>query len=293
MIALENRETITSVDDVDMLEIVRSKLGGKEDESKDLNISEAEKLERQGSLGFAIGAIMTWFMLVMAFMHAGHQENVEDLDVCPLECKSDIDREHTENNTASYIAINRFSKPICKECNSCPADNNRSLGATHPSERAKPRTLAANGVRAKLKLKRGITLDSGSHHNVMPRRLVNQRKIRPSAGSKAGLHYKAANNGRIPNEGEVDFEFETMEGDKESWLFQIAQVNKALGAIADRVDNNYRVIFDKNMATGYDASYILNKFNNKVTKSTRIGNIWVIEAIVYAEDVGEASFVRR
>ena len=292
MIALENRETISTVDDVDMLEIVRSKLGGKE-ESKDLGISETQKMESQGNMGFEIGTIMTWFMMVMGFVCAVNREIVEDPDVCPLECKSDTDREHTESNRASYRAINRFSKPICKECNSCPADNNRSLGAIHPSERAKPRTLAANGVRAKLKLKRGITLDSGSHHNVMPRRLVNQRKIRPSAGSKAGLHYKAANNGRIPNEGEVDFEFETMEGDKESWLFQIAQVNKALGAIADRVDNNYRVIFDKNMATGYDASYILNKSNNKVTKSTRIGNIWVIEAIVYAEDVGEASFVRR
>ena len=76
-------------------------------------------------------------------------------------------------------------------------------------------------------------------------------------------------------------------------MFQIAQVNKALGAIADRVDNNYRVIFDKNMATGYDASYLFNNANNKVTKSTRIGNIWVIEAIVDAKDVGEESFVGR
>ena len=48
----------------------------------------------------------------------------------------------------------------------------------------------------KLKPKRGITLDSGSHHNVMPRRLVNKKNIRPSAGSRAGMHYTAANKGR-------------------------------------------------------------------------------------------------
>ena len=154
------------------------------------------------------------------------------------------------------------------------------------------RALKPSGVRAKLKLRRGITLDSGAHHNVMPRRLVNQKKIRPSAGSKSGMHYIAANKGRIPNEGEVNFEFETMEGEYENWLFQIAEVNKALGAIADRVDNNYRVVFDKDMKSGHDSSYILNKGTNKIMKSSRIGNVWVIEAIVDAENVGHESFAR-
>ena len=107
------------------------------------------------------------------------------------------------------------------------------------------------------------------------------------------MHYKAANNGRIPNEGEVDFEFETMEGDYESWLFQIAEVNKALAAIADRVDHNFRVVFDKNMRTGHDASYMLNKATNKVMKTTRFGNIWIAEAIVNAHDAGDEGFARR
>ena len=44
------------------------------------------------------------------------------------------------------------------------------------------------------------------------------------------------------------------------------------------------------MATGHDSSYILNKKTNKVMKSSRIGNVWVIEAIINAEDAG---FVRR
>ena len=76
-------------------------------------------------------------------------------------------------------------------------------------------------------------------------------------------------------------------------MFQIAEVNKALAAIADRVDNNFRVIFDKNMKIGHDASYMLNKATNKVTKTTRIGNVWIVEAIIDSENAGKESFVRR
>ena len=110
-----------------------------------------------------------------------------------------------------------------------------------------------------MRLKRGITMDSGAHHNVMPRRLVRGARIRPSAGSKAGMHYIAANKGRIKNEGEVDFKFKTTEGYDESLCFQVAEVSKALGAVSDRVDHNCRVVFDKDMNSGQDASYILHK----------------------------------
>ena len=174
----------------------------------------------------------------------------------------------------------------------CPVEASETESGARRAESENRRALKPGGVRAKLKLKRGITLDSGAHHNVMPRRLVNKRNIRPSIGSRNGMHYIAANKGRIPNEGEVEFKFQTLEGEEENWLFQIAEVNKALGAIADRVDNNYRVVFDKNMATGHDSSYILNKATNKILKSTRVGNVWVIEAIINAEDAGTESFVR-
>ena len=116
------------------------------------------------------------------------------------------------------------------------------------------------------KLKRGITVDSGSHHNVMPKRQVKQSKIRESEFSRKGLHYVAANKGRIPNEGEADFEFTTNEGIEESWIFQMAEVNKALASIADRVDNNYKVVFDKDEESGRDASYMINKKTKKVIK---------------------------
>ena len=145
----------------------------------------------------------------------------------------------------------------------------------------------------KAKLRQGITMDSGSHHNVMPKRMVNAKRIRQSEYSKRGIHYVAANQGKIPNEGETSFEFETLEGDDECWDFQIAEVNKALGSIADRVDNNNRVVFDKDEHTGRDVSYILNKTKKKVIKMTREGNVWKVHAIVDIANVGDASFRRR
>ena len=79
---------------------------------------------------------------------------------------------------------------------------------------------------------RDITVDSGAADNVMPRRLVkgkmNQGKIRLPEASRAGVHYVAANNGRIRNEGEFDFKFNSSSGDAKSMCFQVAEVNKSL-----------------------------------------------------------------
>ena len=61
-------------------------------------------------------------------------------------------------------------------------------------------------------------MDSGAGNSVMPRRMVIKKdEIRESEGSKNGIHYVAANNGRIPNEGEYDLKFNTVEG-HEQWL---------------------------------------------------------------------------
>ena len=107
-----------------------------------------------------------------------------------------------------------------------------------------------NGSR-RLKLRKGITIDSGAASNVMPRRMVRRKdRIRPSPSSLKGVQYVAANNGRIPNEGEVDFEFITPGGHQEKIVFQIAEVNKALGSVSYLVDNGYRVAFDEDAATG-------------------------------------------
>ena len=108
---------------------------------------------------------------------------------------------------------------------------------------------------------RGITVDSGAVDNVMPRRMVKGKfnKVRPSPGPRAGVHYVAANDVRIRNEGESKFNLFTNEGENEAWVFQVAAINKVLCAVSYLVDNQMRVIFDRDEKTGVDTSHILSK----------------------------------
>ena len=134
---------------------------------------------------------------------------------------------------------------------------------------------------AKLKIKRGITMDSGAGNNVLPRRMVIQKsEIRDSEGSKNGVHYVAANNGRILNQGEYDFNFSTVEGNEQCLTFQIAEVNKALCAISNLVDHGFKVVFDKNVKTDQDTSHMLHNETGVTTRFRRTRNVWVLDAFV-------------
>ena len=52
-------------------------------------------------------------------------------------------------------------------------------------------------------------------------------------------------------------------------MFQIAEVNKAVGAVPQLVDRGFKVIFDKNMKTGQDMSLMLNKETNVAPRFRR------------------------
>ena len=150
------------------------------------------------------------------------------------------------------------------------------------AQRAARRPMPAVKVAGRrLRLSRGITVDSGAADNVMPRRMLRGRnKIRPSPASQAGVHYVVANNGRIANEGEADFEFQTQDGKPLSWLFQIAEVNKTLAAVSALVDAGNKVVFDKDDETGLDISFITNKETGTSIKMRRERNVWVIDVYV-------------
>ena len=126
---------------------------------------------------------------------------------------------------------------LCKDFNSCRCDdpecNEAPVTPVTPSKQAK-----------RVKLKQGITMDTGAHHNVIPKRMVGKRKIRASEGSRNRLRYVGAGGEKIANEGELDFTFETLEEQKVSMTFQIAEVSKPLGAVSYFVDRNYRVVYD-------------------------------------------------
>ena len=101
------------------------------------------------------------------------------------------------------------------------------------SRMVKARDIGGRSIGGRrLKLRRGITMDSGASANVMPTRMVREpSQIRSSPGSRAGVRYVAANHGTIKNEGEYDANFQTTEGHEEMVTMQIAQVNKALGSV--------------------------------------------------------------
>ena len=128
-------------------------------------------------------------------------------------------------------------------------------------------------------------MDSGAHDNVIPRRMLRGRcRIRPSAASKAGIHYVAANDGRIANEGEADFAFQTTEGHDLEWTFQVAEVNKALASVSALVDSNCRVTFDRDEKTKADISFIYNKATGVSTKLRRERNVWILDAWIDDKD---------
>ena len=141
------------------------------------------------------------------------------------------------------------------------------------------------------KLKRGITADSGAGDPVIPRRMVNSKKVRPSAGSRRGLHYVSATDHRIPNVGEINLEFQTEEGYDESIIFQVADVNKPLMSISDRVDRNCRVVFDQNDVTGEDLTHIYNKKTKKRMRLKRVGKVWVLDCTVTKEFISDNNSV--
>ena len=142
---------------------------------------------------------------------------------------------------------------------------------------------------------RGMTVDSGAADNVMPRRMVRGKtnKVRPSPGSRAGVHYVAADNARIKNEGECDFKFSTAEGHDENFTFQIAEVNKAQCAVSYLVDTGHQVIFDQDEETGVDTSRIVNRKSGKTIQMQRERNVWTIDAFIEEEVQNSSPFDRQ
>jgi hypothetical protein len=165
-----------------------------------------------------------------------------------------------------------------------------SKASAKPSTKSPMKTATKIGGR-RLRMARGITVDTGAADNVMPRRMIRGRgnKIRSSAASRKGVHYVSACATRIPNEGEADMKFATADDQDLCWTFQIAEVNKVLASVSYLVDRRHRVTFDQDYATGEDLSFIQNKVTNEIIKMRRTNNVWVIDAFV--EEDGEL-FVR-
>ena len=95
-----------------------------------------------------------------------------------------------------------------------------------------------------VKIKKGLTIDSGAADHVMPLGWLTWLVVVASAGSRRGLHYVAASGTRIPNMGQQAVRFLTESGTWAVWTFQVAAVNKPLVSVSKLVDDGYRIVFD-------------------------------------------------
>ena len=68
--------------------------------------------------------------------------------------------------------------------------------------------------------------------------------------------------------------------------FQVAEVNKALAAVSALVDSNHRVVFDKDMKTGADISFVVDQSTNLSTNMRRERNFRAIDAWTDEEEPG-------
>ena len=69
-------------------------------------------------------------------------------------------------------------------------------------------------------------------------------------------------------------------------VFQIAEVNKALGSIIYLVDKDCGIIFDKELATWQDVSLMMHKPTGRTIRFRSERNIWVLDALIEAPVFG-------
>ena len=228
---------------------------GEQSETEALNITDEPKQSEMKQTNMCIYLLLIMFVVTMII-------------ICATET--------TARQSGNQDSLGNRDEPILTLQN----DSNKWSKVGPKGKTMKP----AVKVR-KMRLKKGITMDSGAANNVMPKRMVvNKNRIRPSPGSLRNAHYIAANNGKIPNEGEFDFEFTTTEGQEKSICFQVAEVNKALGSISYMVDHQYRIIFDKDEKTGTDLSLMIHKPTGVTTRFRRQRNVWILDAIIEVDD---------
>ena len=88
-----------------------------------------------------------------------------------------------------------------------------------------------------------ITVDSGAAESVMPVDMLKEVQLKESIGSRSGVHYVAANGGRMPNLGEKQVYFKTKNGAESNVVFQVTHARKPLASVSKMVKKGNRVVF--------------------------------------------------
>ena len=117
-------------------------------------------------------------------------------------------------------------------------------------------------------------MDSGAADHAIPRGWITFIAIVESLVSRMGVTYVAANGSTINNEGEQRVPFMTREGSWMEIIFQVARVNKPLLSVSKLIDDDIRVMFDK------EGSYLYNKRTDDIVRIKRERGVFVLESFV-------------
>ncbi len=113
-------------------------------------------------------------------------------------------------------------------------------------------------------------IDSGAVHCVTPPGLF-PGKVLPSPWSRQGRGYRAANGTGIKNLGQVAVKFCTVEGDRCSIPFQVAEVDQPLLSVAHLTQAGNRV------ELGHASGRVVNTTTGRAIALERRGGVYIMK----------------
>jgi hypothetical protein len=125
-----------------------------------------------------------------------------------------------------------------------------------------------------------VALDSGAGDHVAAADQVGRKSIRPSAGSRNGRHFIAANGDRMANQGEAELNMVAPGGRTVKSTFQIADVTRALFSVSKMCDEGCEVHFTQTEA-------IVTKGGKVITRFAREGGLYCVEMQLKDEPIND------
>ena len=134
----------------------------------------------------------------------------------------------------------------------------------------------AGNARKGKRLVRAV-VNSGAEMSATPPRTFPSA-VEPSAMSRAGLNFRAANNSPIKNHGQTVVQFCSKEGHQCALPFQVADIERPLISATDLTDAGNDVILRKSYGE------IVSCTTGKSIKLLREGGVYILEMWVDAPD---------
>ena len=128
-----------------------------------------------------------------------------------------------------------------------------------------------------------VAADSGAGDHVAAAELVGAHLVVPSAGSRNGRHFVAANGDRMRNRGEAKLKLnDPKAGTTLHSTFQVADVTRALYSVSKMCDEGCQVTFTASEGT-------VTKDGKVVARFVREGGLYVAEMEIVGSTADAAS----